>query len=145
MKKFILWVHQFPQNLIGFVLSRSPKHVIDFECNDGSTIKVYFTKNVFNCGVSLGNYVILDDDVYYEGYTNKAWWCVNTINHEHGHQIQSRYFGWTYLIFVGVVSAIFNNLWDRIFHKNWTSSERSLWYYNRYPERWADRLGKVKR
>lgn len=139
MKNVLLWIWQLPQNLIGFFMTRYPGATKVFNCNDGEQVKVYFTSNVFNCGVSLGNYIILDYKIYYNKY------CVTTVNHEHGHQKQSRYLGWFYLIVVGISSAIFNNLWDRLFHKNWTSKERNTWYYNRFPEKWADRLGGVNR
>jgi hypothetical protein len=46
---------------------------------------------------------------------------------------------------IGIPSAIFNNLRDRLFHKKWSSQQRYKWYYSRYPEAWADRLGEVQR
>ena len=139
MKNIILWIWQLPQNLIGFLLTRNPKAYFMYECNDKKKIKAYFTSNVFGCGVSLGNYVILDYDNYYHVSVYK------TINHEHGHQKQSLYLGWLYLLVVGFTSAVFNNLWDRLFHKNWKSSKRIKWYYSRFPEKWADKLGGVER
>lgn len=139
MKNIILWLWQFPQNLIGFFLTRKPKKWFWYNCNDGEKVKVYLTSNVFGCGVSLGNYIILDYDSYNNTNISK------TINHEHGHQKQSRYLGWFYLLFVGLPSAVFNNLWDRIFHKKWNSIKRMIWYYSRYPEKWADNLGGVIR
>lgn len=146
IKQILLYIHQLPQNIVGFLLTRKPKHTIDdFKLNDGTTTKVYFTKNVFDCGVSLGNYIILDDDVYYDNCLYRRKNAIKTVNHEHGHQFQSLYFGWFYLIFVGLISAVFNNLWDRIFHKKWDFEKRTKWYYNRYPEKWADKLGKVDR
>lgn len=147
MKNIILWIWQLPQNLIGFLLTRNPKKCIWYICNDGEKIKVYLTSNVFGCGVSLGNYIILDYDRHnyildYGRYNNLG--ISKTVNHEHGHQKQSRYLGWFYLPFVGLISA-FNNLWDRAFHKKWLNSERTRWYYSRYPEKWADNLGGVIR
>lgn len=139
MKNVLLWIWQLPQNFIGFLLTRKSVQKMDYTCNDGEVVKVYFTKNVFNCGVSLGNYIILDYDIYFNRH------ITITVNHEHGHQKQSRYLGWFYLIVVGISSAIFNNLWDRLFHKNWTYAQRTIWYYNRFPENWADKLGSVER
>jgi hypothetical protein len=136
----LLYIWQLPQNLIGFFLTRKPNHIVEFECNDGSVTKVYFTENVFGCGVSLGNYIILDVGYYY--ISNNI---TITVNHEHGHQKQSKMLGWLYLIIVGITSAIFNNLWDRLFHKNWGYDERERWYYSRNVEKWADELGGVKR
>lgn len=139
MKNILLWIWQLPQNLIGFFLTRKPKAIRTYRCNDGEKVNVYFTSNVFGCGVSLGNYIILDYDFYYTFIPHL------TINHEHGHQKQSRYLGWLYLIVIGFTSAICNNLWDRLFHRKWASEKRVKWYYSRFPEKWADNLGGVER
>lgn len=139
MKKILLWIWQLPQNLIGFILTRFAKAKSNVRMYDGTVVTIYYTNNVFGCGVSLGDYIILDYKNYYGNAHAKI------LNHEHGHQIQSKYLGWFYLIIVGISSAIFNNLWDRLFHKKWTSVQRYLWYYSRFPENWADKLGEVKR
>ena len=120
-------------------MSRFYKSKKEYMMNDGEIITIYFTKNVFNCGVSLGDYILLDYDVYGNRDLKEV------ANHEHGHQKQSRIFGPLYLILVGFVSAICNNLWNRIAHKKWDNLKRIKWYYNRYPENWADRLGLVVR
>jgi hypothetical protein len=52
--------------------------------------------------------------------------------------------GWLYLPLVGLPSII-GNIWDRLFHKKWSSDRREKWYYSRYPENWADKLGGVIR
>ena len=142
MSNIILYLWQLPQNIIGFLMTRKPKKCFNYICNDCEEVKVYFTSNVFGSGVSLGNYIILD-------YNNYAFNCYYktlnaTINHEHGHQKQSKYLGWFYLIIVGLTSALCN-LWDRLFHKKWSILERNDWYYSRFPEKWADNLGGVKR
>lgn len=139
IKNKLLWVWQFPQNTIGFILTRFDKVTTQVTMNDKDIITVHYASNVFNCGVSLGDYVILD----YVKYFGKHFPI--TYNHEHGHQKQSLMLGPLYLIVVGLTSAIFNNLWDRIAHKKWSASKRYLWYYNRFPERWADKLGGVSR
>lgn len=107
--------------------------------NDGTDVAVYYTSNVAGCGVSLGKYIILD----YKGYHKRH--VPNTYNHEHGHQKQSLYLGPLYLIIVGLVSALCNNVWDRLFHRKWSSRKRNKWYYSRFPENWADKLGGVSR
>lgn len=145
MEDIFLFLHQFPQNLAGYLLTLRPKHIKAFTCNDGEVVQVYFTKTVLGCGVSLGDYIILDNDVYFEASNTDEWYYVNTVNHEHGHQKQSRMLGWSYLIVVGLISAVFNNLFDRIFHKNWNSTDKAKWYYSRFPEKWADELGSVER
>jgi hypothetical protein len=89
----------------------------------------------FFSGGSFGRYIILPPrkDMFF------------TVPHEYGHSIQSLYLGWLYLPVVGIYSAVFCNLWDRLFHKNWPSHDRQYWYYNRWTERWADKLGGVDR
>lgn len=139
IKNILLWIWQLPQNLIGFILTRRAKQYCDFVCNDYEMVRVYYTNNVFGCGVSLGKYIILD----YKNYWNKP--IYTTVCHEHGHQKQSRYLGLFYLLVVGFTSAICNNLWDRLFHKKWSNKKRMNWYYSRFPENWADKLGGVKR
>lgn len=126
-------------NLVGFILSLTATTKQKYYCNDGKIVTIYFTNCVWGCGVSLGNYILLDVSYYNRDTLNLS------VNHEHGHQKQSLYLGWFYLIFVGLVSALFNNIWDRLFHKYWSNKKRNKWYYNRYPEKWADRLGDVKR
>lgn len=144
MKKImsvIKWVWQLPQNLIGFLLTRKYeyKSVRCLEKTvDGRWITVYF-KPFFRSGISLGDYIILD---YYR-YCGKA--CSRqAVAHEYGHSRQSLILGWFYLLLVGLPSII-GNIWDRLFHKKWTSDQREKWYYNRYPEKWADKLGGVIR
>lgn len=146
MIKFLLWIWQLPQNVIGFILTRKSKaEEIKVLVNESEVnyVKIHFTSNVFGCGVSLGNYIILDYKTYFpKQFTS---WFMQTVRHEHGHQLQSKYLGWLYLPVVGITSALFNNLWDRLFHKKWSIKKRNMWYYSRFPENWADRLGEVKR
>ena len=129
MKYILLWVWQFPQHLVALVIRAILKP---------ETYTIYNSKRIYwvkhNFGVSLGNYIFLN------GKYN-----TQTVKHEYGHSIQSEYLGFLYLIVVGIPSAIFNNLWDRLFHKKWPAEKRIQWYYNRYPEKWADELGDVKR
>jgi len=72
-------------------------------------------------------------------------WCEKEIPHEGGHCLQSRMLGWLYLPIVGIASGL-NNLKSR---KNpyvsMSEDEREKWYYNFYPEKWADKLGGVER
>ena len=132
----VKWVWQLPQNLIGFLLTRK----YQFEGSrliDNKWIDVYY-KSFFRSGISLGDYIILD-----------YWYCGKAcsrqaVAHEYGHSRQSLILGWLYLPLVGLPSII-GNIWDRLFHKNWTSDQREKWYYSRYPENWADRLGGVIR
>jgi hypothetical protein len=135
LAKVLLWVWQLPQNIIGLFL------VLVLRAKRNVSFSVYFVDAMF--GVSLGDYVILHSRSPY-----------TTLEHEKGHQVQSRWLGPLYLLVVGIPSAVFNNLWDRLFHKKWGMEERSKWYYSRWPEgpggHWWDRftadvLGGVER
>jgi len=143
MKKIILiinWVWQFPQILLGYILIlcfQAKKQL--FACVDGMQISWYIFERKgrfsnFISGVSLAWIILLS-----VGDDNEQ-----TIRHEWGHSKQSAYLGLFYLPFIGIFSVCFN-LWNRCFHKNWPSVKRSKWYYSRWTEAWADRLGGVDR
>lgn len=135
MKKVLFFIWQLPQHLLGLLLIRITgavqKETAGIVWYLFDKQKNWFTR-IFS-GVSLGQYILLpyDDET--------------TVKHEYGHSKQSLYFGWLYLLLVGVPSAVFNNLWDRAFHKRWPVARRHKWYYSRYPEKWADVLGGVVR
>jgi len=116
----LLWIWQLPQNLLGLFLiwiyKAKEQRYVDFPS--------YWTSPKITFGVSLGQYILLHDNPSDE---------VN-INHEHGHSLQSRVLGPLYLVVVGVPSAVFNNWWDRVFHKKWDPLRRYKWYYGRWPE-----------
>lgn len=78
-------------------------------------------------GVSLGAVIIL-----HTAYGSK------TVAHEYGHCCQSAMLGPLYLVIVGIPSFLRACLWRllKLPHSQ---------YYAGYPERWADRLGGVKR
>jgi len=134
LKDIILFIWQLPQHLLALLLIR----VLGAMETLSRTAIIYWfyePKNWFGkffSGVSLGNYIIIKTE------------DETMIKHENGHSFQSFYLGPLYLLVIGIPSAI-GNLWDRIFHKNWTGEKRNRWYYNRYPEKWADKLGGVNR
>lgn len=115
MKNILLYLWQLPQNLIGLLVIFFSKAKKDFA-------GVYTTD--CNFGVSLGNYIIINKHC--------SW---SDILHESGHQKQSLYLGWFYLPLIGLPSAI-GNLLHRKFKFN---------YYAQPWEKWADKLGGVKR
>lgn len=125
MKKIILYLWQLPQNLLGLlvILFTHAKYF-----NAG-----YWLTPRYGFGVCLGSYIIFGQAV------NQT-----SIKHERGHQKQSLYLGWFYLIIIGLPSLA-GNLFDRLFHGSWNTAKRLSWYYNLPWERWADKLGEVKR
>lgn len=62
-----------------------------------------------------------------------------TIKHEKGHTIQSYILGWLYLFVIGIPSIIWNACFEQYRKKN------GIDYYSFYTEKWADKLGGVKR
>ena len=140
MKKIVLYLWQLPQHLLGLLLIcllDARRKLKRFDDGLAVTYWKFDRKGWFSrrfSGVSLGIYILLhenDDEP--------------TVRHEWGHSIQSLRWGPLYLLAVGVPSAVFNNLWDRLAHKNWASVQRIKWYYSRYPEKQADKLGGVAR
>ena len=126
MKNFLLWIWQLPQNIIGLICTIKYSNKIEYTTNDNETITVYYHKNWWRSAVSLGNYIIADS-LYGEDS--------DMINHEHGHQKQSRMLGPIYLIVIGLPSLI-GNLIHRLHNFN---------YYSQFWEHWADELGGVQR
>lgn len=120
MKDFLLYIWQLPQNIVGLLVilfTRAKK-----DTWDGIT----YYNGKLSGGVSLGNYIIIDRRYYNDS---------RTIHHEHGHQIQSKYLGWLYLLIIGLPSAV-GNLLNRVWHFD---------YYAQPWEAWADKLGNVSR
>lgn len=132
--KVLLWLWQLPQNIIGFIISRFADEVIEFGTNDG-TKKCYLFNYFFNSAVSLGDYIII------QKYIDKR---AIVMLHEYGHSIQSKKYGWFYLLLVGLPSLICN-IYDRVFHKNWTYNDRYKWYHSLLWECEADELGGIKK
>jgi len=134
VKEVLLYIWQLPQHLLALLLIK-----ITGACKSGSFFslveaRVYRQSKYKGWGISLGRYIILHD-----------CYDTDTEYHELGHSVQSVWFGPLYLPVIGLPSAIGNNLWDRIFHRHWPAEKRHRWYYSRWPEKQADRLGGVTR
>lgn len=131
MKKYLLFLWQLPQNLIGYILLLFYKQNKIRE-HKGYKIRVC---NGFPGGVSLGEVIIL------KRYPNtQSTW--DDANHEIGHALQSKDWGWLYLLVIGLPSGLFN-LYDRWFHDN--DIKWFKWYYNLPWEKDADKRGGVVR
>ena len=115
----LLYMWQLPQNALGLVLRRIYKGT---DSEYGSSIVRRSTR--MKGGISLGRYIIVSQ-----------WSKETTIMHEYGHCKQSQMLGWLYLIVVGLPSLI----WAGIHERTGKS------YYWLFTEKWADRLGNVKR
>jgi len=132
IKDVLMYLWQLPQNLLGLILItlyKNAKRVNDFE-----DVNVYVTDKMPS-GISLGKYIILHPLSFIDRIA---------IKHEYGHCLQSRKLGWLYLIVIGLPSLL-GNIYDRLFHSDWTYEKSMKWYYNQPWEKWADELGGVKR
>lgn len=119
-----------PQNLAGLLFLNCKKGRKSVKFFDKTDCK-FFTDN--NGSVSLGDYIFVLNP------NNRE-----TVNHEYGHHKQSLYLGPLYLLVIGLPSII--GYWiDVLFHDNWGWEKRDKWYYNQPWEKWADKLGGVKR
>lgn len=125
----LLFLWQLPQNLLGIlwlnvnlVFYYGIKHIktIDESWNE---VCVYEIPTHFG-SVSLGKYIIVSENA-----------SETTIKHEYGHSKQSQYLGWLYLPIIGLPSII----WACIYQ--YTKKD----YYWFYCEKWADKLGNIKR
>ena len=121
--RFLLYLWQLPQNILGLILIlfyNPERHF--FYNNERISIS-----SKISGGISLGRYVIMSPD-----YSNSS----ESIEHEYGHSLQSKYLGPFYLLIIGLPSLLW--AW-------WWNPEREVPYYKFYTESWADKLGGVKR
>ena len=126
IKKFFLYIWQFPQNIIGLLVYLVNIKSVKKVYNSSLNCFYYTAKHVSDKGVSLGKYIFLD-------YDNTI--TLDTIRHEKGHQKQSLYLGLFYLFIIGFPSLCGNILHGFI----------DFDYYRQPWEAWADNLGSVKR
>ncbi len=128
----ILYIWQLPQNLLGLLLLAIYGRVIPIDFRgDGwrsglPSSMLYFIDG-FPGGISLGRYILVSGRSFTD---SKVWY------HERGHSIQSMILGPLYLLVIGLPSL----LWAA-----WWNPDRKVSYYWFYTERWADKLGGVKR
>lgn len=121
----ILW--QGIQLSLGWVLV----HIVGVEnCfSKGDLIFIYSKR--MKGGISLGKVVILNEK--YDDNND------TTERHEYGHMKQSLMLGPLYLFTVGIPSIIWAGLYGTLIPKTHNG------YYRFYTERWADRLGGIRR
>lgn len=128
MKKILLTIWQLPQVLVGLFLLALYKKSSKIIYKDDYV-------NIYSCnipgGISLGNIILI----------NKYMCTKNTIAHERGHVKQSRILGPLYLIVIGIPSIIHAGINNII----GCCDNKPTGYYHFYTEKWADKLGNVKR
>lgn len=120
LKRSVSFLWQLPQNLLALAI------MLLFLKRPERLCKLKDLKDRWTA-VSLGWFILYMGEI-----------TPNGIKHEQGHQKQSLYLGWLYLVVVGIPS-FFLAIYKTIFKKSDT------WYHSHYPENWADRLGGVQR
>lgn len=126
----IVWLWQFPQHILALLVILVTRAKLSFIA-DG--VGVYVSSLYSFFGISLGQYIILGN----RSLRSK------TIYHEVGHSKQSLWLGPFYLIIVGIPSLTMNIMSH--YSLRWGKGSFANNYYNRWPENWADKLGKVER
>lgn len=119
-----------PQTLAGFVVFLF--HRKEPHCFQKGCIQTEWKRTD---GVSLGLFTFV------AGADKGSTRFAQMSAHEYGHTLQSLLLGPFYLLLIGVPSFLWNQL--PYFEKR--RKNRRCSYYAFFPERWADRLGKVKR
>ena len=130
--RFLMYFWMLPQNLLGLLvlyIFRKKKTFLEKfnEC------AVYAIESKFLSGASLGRYIFLNSRFIQENDKYQE-----ALQHEYGHFRQGKIFGIFYLLLIGIPSAC-NNFFARNNKRVFDT------YYQRYPEKWADKLGKVRR
>lgn len=120
-----LFLWQFPQALLGlliyFILKTEP---IEYT-NNYTGMTVFWIQTKWNACWSLGPFIFAGYDV-----------GEKILHHETGHSVQSLYLGPLFLLAIGLPS-VFLFWWRRLENKS------HEWYYEHYPENWANKLGGV--
>lgn len=119
----IIW--QFPQVLLGIVLRLYYCGRIDVR-GTYKGVRYFVVHDMPGGGISLGNVIFARAEFERNPTLYK---------HEYGHTRQSLYLGPLYLLVIGLPSLI---------HAALYRPEKGN-YYDFYTERWADRLGGVRR
>lgn len=131
-KRIVLWIWQLPQNLLGLLLMlflRPLRRVV----TDIDTIAAVYVSERMSGGISLGDYA------YVSKVSSRD---EKTIRHEGiGHPRQSMMLGPLYLPVIGLPSLLHAWLNGVI----GCCDRHPDGYYHFYTEKWADRLGGVKR
>jgi hypothetical protein len=131
----VLYLWQLPQNLLGkiiFIIHR--KNILKIgimrKPYPSPIVSFYLTPAKHGGAISLGKYIFIFSERMYRN---------DVINHEYGHCRQSLYLGWLYLPIIGLQSILWAALGQPLRKKYGIS------YYWFWTEKWADKLGGVKR
>ncbi len=141
MKKVFRWFWEFPQCLVGVILVLFYKGTLLRKLEYKDSIVYIYDK--FPGGISLGQYLHVD---FNKLQWNKDWAresLRDSIKHEYGHSLDSKWQGPLYLLLTGLPSVLW--LFIRRLHNKWCKEENKWNYYWFWTERRADKLGGVER
>ncbi|MEA3248381.1 MAG: hypothetical protein U9Q73_01620 [Nanoarchaeota archaeon] len=127
LEHFLIWIWCFPQMVIGLIYYIALKNKIT-KIKIYKGIPIYCFKGKMIFGLSLGKWIFIEERIF----------NIQTIKHEYGHKIQNYIFGPLAIIFLDIPSTI-------IFFLSKINKKIKENYHKYFPERWADKLGEVKR
>lgn len=132
--KALLLIWELPQNIAGaFYFIIHGVFAKTFIIDDEDSFEMYSDKQ--KGAVSLGVF-----RVYKAEYYNSSSYYVELVRkHEKGHRKQSKWLGPFYLIVIGLPSIIWATL------HSFCKPISKIDYYWFYTEKWADKIGGVKR
>lgn len=132
--KALLLIWELPQNIAGaFYFIIHGVFAKTFIIDDEDSFEMYSDKQ--KGAVSLGVFRVYKA----EYYKSSAYYVKLSRMHEKGHRQQSKWLGPFYLIVIGLPSLIWATL------HSYVKRLGAVDYYSFYTEKWADRLGGVKR
>lgn len=134
IKRALLLIWELPQNILGallfiFFAVFSDSVILD----DDDSLEMY--SPMMRGAISLGIFRVYA----YKYLGNGARYVELVRKHEKGHRKQSMMLGPLYLIVIGLPSLVWAAL------HSYVKRLGAVDYYSFYTERWADRLGGVKR
>lgn len=122
IKNFILWLWQFPQNYLAFLIYGCLGYLCYFGGKHNGKNLIYSSSILSS--FSLGDYIFLLPNSSQEA-----------IKHEYGHCIQSQILGWLYIPVIAIPSVL-HNIYGMILHK----FGKEIDYHSFYTEKWANNL-----
>ena len=132
--KALLLIWELPQNIVGaFYFIIHGVYAKTFIIDDEDSFEMYSDKQ--KGGVSLGVFRVYKA----EYYKSSAYYVKLSRMHEKGHRQQSKWLGPFYLIIIGLPSIIWATL------HSFCKPISKIDYYWFYTEKWADKIGGVKR
>lgn len=132
--KALLLIWELPQNIAGaFYFIIHGVFAKTFIIDDEDSFEMYSDKQ--KGAVSLGVFRVYKA----EYYKSSAYYVKLSRMHEKGHRQQSKWLGPFYPIVIGLPSLIWATL------HSYVKRLGAVDYYSFYTEKWADRLGGVKR